>query len=219
MSNPRTDIFEVDGHNLAIDKDYIRGIPEFKVILDRDKGSKGDNDGRKKYRAYKEFLYIYLRGSMFSYIQNGGYNEKEAHALAFKDSLLEEGWKPDAAIKAALDKFKEIEIASMPVLNSIFTVLKALRLVDVLTQKILQDIESAVELVTPGVTDEPVNLAVQMAMHDTLLSKIDQVMAMAKKLPTFVETLEKLDERLKVEQAGSNIIRGGKTKGNRADPI
>ncbi len=34
-------------------------LKAFKALVTRDKGSKGDADGRKKYRAKKEFAFIY----------------------------------------------------------------------------------------------------------------------------------------------------------------
>ena len=37
----------------------IRLIPEFRKILERDRGSKGDQQGRLKIQATKEFHYIY----------------------------------------------------------------------------------------------------------------------------------------------------------------
>ena len=42
-----------------INKEWISTIAEFRILLRRDKGSKGDVDGRKKLHAQREFTYIY----------------------------------------------------------------------------------------------------------------------------------------------------------------
>lgn len=223
------DIFSVENKLLVINKDYVRGVSEFRTILERDKGSKGDVDGRKKFKAWKELFYIYMRASLFSYPNKGGYNEKDCHEAAIKEAKLEENYKPDESIRAAIDKYREIQLASLPTLASITTVLRALRLSDTICQDIIQDIEEKIdhnkvvrkkrkEREEKGDKIEPTNIADEMLVIEGLTTRLDKVMGTANKIPNIVETLEKLYERLRKDQSGDNLTRGGREKGNRADP-
>lgn len=216
------DVFTVENDVLVIHKDYVRGIPEFKAILERDKGSKSDADGRKKFRAWKEFMYLYIRASLFSYPNKGGYSEKDCHIAAVKESELEANYKPDAEMKAAIEKYKAIHKDILPTLNTIATILRGLRLADMIAKGIVENIEETIELVNKKKAtkehDAPVDLLQDIATTSNLISQLDQVLAIGNKLPKTIETLESLENRLKKEVEGQNIARGGHEVGNRADP-
>lgn len=218
------DIFTIDSYTqlLIIDKDYVRGIPEFKIILERDKGTKGDIDGRKKHRAWKELMYIYMNASFFSYPNKGGYSAKETHLAAIKESGLEENYKPDEEIKAAIEKYKQIHKDILPTLNTIATVLRGLKTADTIAQGIVENIEDTLEILKKAKQNraegEPTNLIQDIANTANLISQLDQVLSIANKLPKTIETLEALENRLKKEISGTNLARGGQEIGNRADP-
>lgn len=216
------DIFRIENDLLVIDKDYVRGIPEFKIFLERDKGGKGDADGRKKLRAWKEFMYLYMRASLFSYPNKGGYSEKECHTAAVKEAELEDNYKPDAEMKTAIEKYRQIHKDILPTLTTIATALRALKTADTIAKGIVENIETTIELVNKKkaekVEGEPNNLLDDIASTSSLIAQLDQVLQIVNKLPKTIETLESLDNRLKKEIAGQNLSRGGVEVGNRADP-
>jgi hypothetical protein len=215
-------IFKIEQDELVLDRDYLRGIPEFKVILERDRGSKGDADGRKKFRAWQEFMYIYIVSSFYSYPNKGGYNEKDTHKAAITESNLEEDFKPDPLIKAAIVKNRELEKAVVPTLNTINTVLKGLKISDKISESIIDNIESIIdkeekknkECLERG---ETIDIANNIIITEALIKQLEQLTKIANSLPKTIDTLQDLYVKLSKEEAGQVLARGGKKIGNRAE--
>lgn len=227
------DIFAVENDILVINKDYCRGLTEYKVILERDRGSDGDSQGRKKIMAFKELLYVKLLGDAFTYINQGGYSEKESHNFACKDARLPNEWKPDEAVKAAIGKYKEMQEMSMPTLSAVKTTRRGLKLSETIAKTIIKNIENTIELYESKINEtttfeviggtgekkqEPVNVLNETAIVNALLTQLDNLTKMATKIPQLQRGLEELEEKLSKERAGTGIGRGGRKIGNRAEP-
>lgn len=217
------DIFTLENGLLVINKDEVRGYPVFRAILERDKGSEGDAQGRKKLRAFKEFIYIWIVASMYSYPNKGGYNDKETHIEAVKMAQLEDGFKPDKLIKDAIEEYKRQQKIMTPTINSINTSLKGLRISDTIAQNIIASMESTIELQEVikkkrEESGEPVNLASELATNQGLIEQLNQVIEISNKLPKTIEVLEALEVRLAKEESAKAQVRGGRNKPNRADP-
>lgn len=222
------DFFRVENHLLVLNKDYIRGISEYKTILVRDKGSDGDKDGRDKKRAWKEFFYIYIKASFFSHVNKGGYDDRSAHEFAVREAELESDFKPDIVIKAAIEKYKKIQLEAMPSLKAISTALKGLRIADTIAENLTDSMQQKLQanedarLAPPIEGAEPVNLNIQaaaeLATYKLLVEQLQEVQKISTKIPEQIELLELLYERLKKEQSATDELRGGREKGNRADP-
>jgi len=84
-----------------------RVIKEFRRIIERDKGSKGDHDGRKKKRALLELAFIH-----YMCVYDSRYNmfhvESERVEKIATDLGLPEGFKIDSDIKLAIDRYKDL---------------------------------------------------------------------------------------------------------------
>lgn len=80
-------LFEIDVETgtVALNKPWIMLIPEFKVLLDRDKGSKGDYRGDRKLKARKEFTYIYFLTDFASPLTDWEEEEKRKEALHYAE--------------------------------------------------------------------------------------------------------------------------------------
>ena len=137
--------FKVENNIIIIDKDYVRGIPEFRTILERKRVCEGDSDGRKKIVAFNELMYIYIRASRFSYPHKAGMSEKEVEKEAIRTSTLESNYKPDEEVKLAIQRYKEIEELTLPTLNTISTVLRGLRTADKICHGIIDNIEEVMQ--------------------------------------------------------------------------
>lgn len=217
------DIFTLEHGLLIIDKDYVRGIEEFRRILERDRGSEGDADGRKKFMAFKHFMYMYMTSSPAAYPQKGGYSDKEAHVAAIKESKLETSFKPDKDLKIAIDKYKEIRRELNPASKTISIIVKSLRLSEKICEDICESMEEALDISRTEKkkrkeSGEPVNLAAEVITTNQLIEKLDQVRTIANKLPDTIKTLEATEARLVQEEMKEQLGRGGKKIGNRAEP-
>ncbi len=216
-------IFKVEDGLLVLDKEEIRGIPEYRKLLERDRGSEGDHDGRKKYQAYKEFFYIYIWTDLYSYPNKAGLNDKEKHKIALKEADLPNDFKIDIDIKNAIEKYRYVQLLTLPTLNTVSTALKGLKISDIISQSIIKNIESTLEKYEQDKKAkierrEPISIGDDMVLTQSLVSQLGQLMEIGTKLPKAIETLEKLKEKLFKEESGINLGRGGKEIGNRADP-
>lgn len=219
----REDIYKVENQQLVLDKEYIRGIPEFRVILERRLVGEGDSDGRRKKANWQLFFYIKIVADLFSYPNQGGNNEKDVHKAACKEAGFEESYRPDKEVLLAIEKYRTIQLESLPVMNTISTMLKALKTTDAICQGIIGNINAKLEAHNKKLIDNEkngmtFNIADEQLLIDGLVGQITQVNKLANTIPDTVELLSKLDERLKKESSGNIVGRGGKEIGRRAIP-
>lgn len=95
-------ILSVDGE-LEVSKPEAKSIPAYKALFDRDKGSIGDSDGRKKRIACAEIKYIYLVYDVRSIYYNLPLNEKKSKARA--NVGLPDNWKEDEVLEIAKEQY------------------------------------------------------------------------------------------------------------------
>jgi hypothetical protein len=214
-------LFKVENGLLVIDKDEVRGIPEFKVILERDKGSKGDADGRKKLQAFKEFYYIYWMADFESWINKGGYNEREKHKLSIKEALLDEDWKIYPEIKPAIEKYSKTQLEMLPALGTLSTIITGLKAVDKVSKNIIDNIDATIEFHNEArkraaENGEPLKIGDDLVIATNLVAQLKQLLDISNKVPTTIKVLQDIEERLAKEKSGINLGRGGKKIGNRA---
>jgi hypothetical protein len=101
-------------YKVILNKDWLLTIPVFKKLIHRDKGSLGDVDGRKKFRAIKEFTYIYHMTDPRSPLEN--YEDFERMQKSLQYAELKEK-DIDVDILAALTEYEELLGYSVPTLE------------------------------------------------------------------------------------------------------
>lgn len=119
---------------VKLNKVWIHMIPEFAVLLKRDKGSPGDRRGEKKARATQEFKFISFYKSFSSPIRdwddipkNGKISEKKREALHYAG--MDEK-QVDDEVQAAADKYEEILLKASRPLRSLKAVYRGLDALD-----------------------------------------------------------------------------------------
>ena len=101
-------LFELDKtKEVVLHKMNIMTVKEFAAILHRDRGSKGDSQGRLKKTASSEFSYIYHLVDYKSPFNVYGEDEKIEQCK--KNAGFPETWKPDEVVLAAIEKYKELQ--------------------------------------------------------------------------------------------------------------
>jgi hypothetical protein len=102
--------FDFDEGEVVLNKEEILTIKEFAELIRKDKGSEGDNDGRKKKYAYKQFAFIYLYCDYTSpYIER---DEKERLAVCSIDAGLVTEGEPfviSPMLRAAMNKYTSMQ--------------------------------------------------------------------------------------------------------------
>jgi len=100
-------LFEIDEtHNVRPNRAWIDLIPEFHALLKRDKGSKGDSQGRNKLRARKELAYIYFLCDFGSPIRDWREDEKKKEALYYAGLEAED---IDEVVETAIKKYVDLQ--------------------------------------------------------------------------------------------------------------
>lgn len=87
---------------------YATQVEEFKRLIKRDKGMKGDSTGRYKKRARAELAYIWLMYNPKSPYMESHDDEGMRHESIVDSLDLPEDWKIDDEMQQAIDKYREL---------------------------------------------------------------------------------------------------------------
>lgn len=93
--------------NKPIFNPEVRMFTPFRKIIERDKGSKGDADGRKKSTATKELAFIYWFADPRSNYKESYQDERERTEKIKKLLGLDDKWEIDSVIQEAVDFYTE----------------------------------------------------------------------------------------------------------------
>lgn len=105
-----------EDYKLQINKEWILMVPEFALLVSRDRGSVGDSQGRQKKRAIKELSFVYLMEDFLSpYRELPEYEKRIAvlKTLQLKETDI------DQAIEDAQMAYREILYANAPSLRTL----------------------------------------------------------------------------------------------------
>ena len=184
--------FEVE-----LDKEYIYTVKEFRKILERDRGSVGDSQGRRKQQARKEFSFIYNYCDYASpYVEFSEDEKIEAAAMGaglppeFLDS-----YKKDKELQAAVSIYMSLrETRSLKIIRAAYGVIDKVR-----------------------VFYETIDLT-EKTKQDNYAHKPKDVMSGLKDLGPTLKKLEDLEASVKRELAQTGRLRGGAKQGVEEDP-
>lgn len=214
---------------LELEKEEIRNISVFKAILEADKGSEGDHDGRKKHYAFKEFYYIWWNCYVGSPGILSGYNDKELHLQGIREARLESTYRPNKLVKDAMAYFKAEQAERLISSTALINLIRGIRLSNEVTKRLIVSMETILEedrkdealretAILANEIPAPIDLITAAQRTTALLSLLDQLAVLSKKVPIMLAELESLEKKLKVEESGSATVRGGGVKKLRMDP-
>lgn len=208
--NPATFLVEVD-------KDYVTSIKEFKALIVRDKGTKGDTQARKKLQALKEFTFIYHYCSYKSQFIN--FPEVERRFQALKNAELPTNLKieEDEELIQAIETY--IALQETPSLSLLLELKEGLHTARKVVKKVRQDLEKMLEAVDLDelIPDEETKGKKILDPITKITNRLNSLTDIGNKLPNTLETIEKLEEKVKKQLADNPQLRGGASKGTRED--
>lgn len=218
---------------VEINKPWITTIKEFRKLVVRDKGSKGDIDGRKKLRATKEFTFIYHFVSYKSEFEN--YSETERAEQSRINAELEDSfdYRKDEDLVLAIKKYKDLQ--DSPALRLLTEAKEGLHL----SNKVIRNIRKALETQLEATDFDQINSEIVVDEDATEEEKANQKKAQYKKLiddpitkitktlkgildltnsiePT-LKNIAALEDKVKKELGDKVLLRGDKMKGDRED--
>jgi len=224
-------LWKVSKGVVIIDKDYVRAIDVFSRMLHRVIRIKGDSVGRNKTATLAEFIYIWFMEDWKSpYI---GKSEKVRHKLAIEDSGLNDmrnidnkpvKWVADDIVLEGRKKYAEVQETSLVKLlieaeSSIDASSELLKFLNHRVQtKIITLREQELSVDEKGLTEEQelhekerIDSAITLCFKATA-----DVQRMVKELPSTLDIIKELQEKVIIESSGAVKGKGGRSIGNRA---
>ena len=202
-------LFRLEDYEIKINKEEALLIPEFKALFElKYNKEKGDIDGRKRIRAFKELTYIYFMQDYKS--EHANFSNEERHTQSLIDSDLPENYKISKELQAALDKYDLLQQtlslkALSSVRNTLITSMGMGETLELLMQDKLKDIKEQLE--------EESTFIDNVKDMSELLSLIEKSGKIASSLPKVISTLEALEDKVKNENQTSTKVRGDQEDG------
>lgn len=176
-------LFKYEDGKVDLDLE-IKLIPEFRILIANDKD-------RFKKTALMEFAFIYFMYDYKSpfYI----YEEQERFAKVRKDCGFDKDWKIHKKLQDAIDKY--LELQETPTIKS----LKAIKDSLLTSSKVIRVLQKNIE---SKMSSEDID-------DDDLVDKVEKLLKLSDKLPSAIDSITRLEEKIKAEQSTNTKIRGG----------
>jgi hypothetical protein len=219
MSEQLKELFVLNQETMMVDlnKPWISTIKELRVILQRDKGGKGDKQARKKSQAEKEFTFIYHLCDYRS--QLAEYSERDRLPAAIDNAGLPKDfdYTKDEELCKAIEVYSLIrETAGLLFLQELKQGLHASRRV---ARKIRLDLEATLDQ-AEGLTPEQLKeLGGKNDLIVTISDRMDRIIQLAQSLPKTLKAIDELESTIKKELADTPLLRGKSEKGTREDAV
>lgn len=171
---------------VEINKTWISTIKEFKKLIVRDKGSEGDADGRKKYKAIKELTFVYHYVDFRSQFRD--YPDVDKMKVCLRNAGFEEdyAWSKDEDLVAAIKIYEGI------CMTTGLHIVKA-------AKRAIVSLADFWNLIG--------NVGVKTA------AEAKEVVASVTPIAKMLDSLDSLEERMKKELTNEVGLRGDSTKG------
>lgn len=208
---------------VKLDQTWISTIKEFKVLLARDRGTKGDVQARKKLQAQKEFTFIFNYCDYRSKCIN--YSERDRLKAAIKNSELGPDFNlnKDPELLAAVECYNALQ--TTPALKMIRSLKEGVhtghRVVDHIINYLntkLDEIDNAEGIALEEKTRTVGGKTFIIDPVKEIEEKLNVIMRISKELPKTLESIEELEGKVTKELAELPNLKGGANKGIREDP-
>lgn len=185
----------------------VRLIKDFNALLTRDKGSKGDHDGRNKLMSTKELAFVHFISYPNSEFVTGYPEENRVNAIK-KHLGLPESWKPDSLVELACITYKELIFTPssdslVEARESLFSANKLIKMMRKRLESKLQQLDAQLT----GVSEEEAEKQIQEDL-DRTIKDFEKIIDISKKMPDTLDTIHKLEERVKKEMQAEQKGRG-----------
>ena len=175
----------------------ILQIKEFQDIIAKNK--------KNVENAKKEIAYIYHMCNVKSPYYNYSYEEREKKLNYDLFGKFEIKWEPDEKVKQAMVKYQEmIKTPSLHVLDTLLSSLHECNdIVSEITKQLKEDLKAGKHKTGLNNKKGQIVSGVELMLNDlTALLKV------SKEIPTHIDTLEKIYEKVSLERTKISKVRG-----------
>lgn len=209
---PTVRLFTLDPETMLVDiyREEVYLYKEFKLIVTRDKGSKGDTQGRKKQQAIRELTFIYHFCDFRSAYSN--YSELDRVPAAIESSELPKDFNylKDDELCTAIELYKELQ--NTAALKYLQELKEGIHTATKVVRKIRQNLERELEKEYPDYIGDAKNDPITI-----IGNRLDMLLEFAHKAPKALDIIEAQEEKVMRELADQPNLRGGAQKGFRED--
>lgn len=202
--------------DIKFNKDELRTIRQFRLIIERDKSPRDKETGEDKLIAKAELSYVYFYCDYNSPFVNLG--EDERHKQSLKATDLPDNWKPDKLVKDAMEIYEIIQYT--PAIRSIREVRETLATSHQVVKILNSQNKSMLASMQAKLNDfksDNIKAAELAADNQLLIKNIKDTMQMLAEVEKAIKNSDALEERVLTEVQEQNI-RGGVALGNRELP-
>jgi hypothetical protein len=171
-------------------------IKEVRLILQRDRGSNGDSDGRKKLFAYKELGAVYWIADYRSPGRMQGYEGTELIEDAIRNFELPAEWKPDKVISDLITKYEahvDGGVAGQTLVEIAATFNLMLKTIKTIRQKLTTKLQAV------NITEDELK---------NLINLSNELLKLAADIPKKTKEIELAREMLKQYESDAEVGRG-----------
>jgi hypothetical protein len=202
---------------IELNRPWIGTIKEFKKIVSRDRGSKGDVEGRKKYQAIREFTFIFHLLDFHSQFSN--YSEAERLQEAARNAELPDDfdYTKDEDLVLAVNRYRELQ--NTPALRLYTEAKEGLHT----AYKVIRKIRTALEIKLEATDFDEI----EGEERNGKVKIVDPVLKLTNNLKALIDITNQIgpalknikdqEEEVKKELGEKQALRGGKEKGIRED--
>lgn len=200
-------LFEMDSEGvLYIPMKETKAVPEFRRLVENDRGSNGDFEGRKKLLSINALYYVFLMEHKKSFLSL--LDEKPRHERAMKISQLinrenvtENYWD---LIRAARARYADLYMLDNADERMLFELRKGLTVSAEITEILIGKLQKQVAKLRDDKNDE---VGVEKAV-----SYIKELINMQNNLPEALNTLETLEKKVRNQEEKKEILLAGREK-------
>lgn len=163
-------------------------IKEFKAVIERDKGSLGDSQGRKKLQATKELAFVALYVSLKS-PYNRNFDEQARVGELVRGLELPPDWRLDEVMKKAMKRYELTQVT--PSSAMIVSVRKALYS----SRNIISFLEKRLEKTMKALMEAELLGDEVDALMDKAIKDVEKILECAAKLTKQLADLDILEKK------------------------
>lgn len=200
MAEITDDLFTLENEIPKINP-VARTIKEYRDIIERDRGSTGDSQGRKKLQATKELAFVVLFVNLKS-AYNRNYDEQSRTAELIRSLELPKDWKIDDKVKAAMTEYAKTQVtpSSAMLVSTRNAMFEARNIVTLLEKRIKKTMKTLMEVELLSTVEEGTESETERLM-DKALKDIEILMKYSKQITENLATLDTLEKKYVKEVA------------------
>ena len=202
-------IFYKEGFDLKLNYDYIRAIPEYRIILELDRGVGivGDHEGRKKQFATMVLNYIFFCCEFTDKNPLWNVPFENRHELALKEAGFDKSIAGkyssvtktflgdlEEYVEKAKNKFLETQVNLVPAIQSTINITEGLRISNRIVSNLLSRLTKKLDVLEQSSIDTPISeteVNVCNSMIATLLANASSIKKAQKDIDDLKDLIQK----------------------------